>query len=217
MPDESKLYIVHLETGGRLPPARIIDETQRQVVVDCGTGYITIRRELIASIEEIDQGADKEGDKKPSAPPQAPATSVQNPAVREPTQAPVADNSRGPIGQPERATQSTPAELHNQAADGPNDRLQIDSTQFSDEDPRIYIFADGGKFPRPGLETFFADAVPSNCACDPVAQTYCVCNKVAVCTCVSVCSCVQHVSCSCEGHDRGGGTRVTGCRCAPVH
>jgi hypothetical protein len=90
----------------------------------------------------------------------------------------------------------------------PNDRLSnfVDST--STEEPRIYVILDGKKFPRPGLETFFADvseqntATQTGCSCHPVVGTYCKCNKV------TVCGCVGHTSSS-----SGGG----GCRCAPVH
>ena len=81
------------------------------------------------------------------------------------------------------------------------------------EAPQLFAVVDDEKFPRPGLETFFADSqsapVPAenNCSCHPVGGVYCQCNKVRVC------SCVGYVGCSCNSHTSGR----AGCRCAPVH
>jgi hypothetical protein len=90
--------------------------------------------------------------------------------------------------------------------------------------PEIYTIIDGKKFPRPGLETVFAEPEdyqpPKNKTTEVVGGSYCSCNKV--CSCVPVraqrpqCGCVGHSGCSCVGHSQGGGV-VTGCRCAPVH
>ena len=110
--------------------------------------------------------------------------------------------------------------------DRPNDRPSAGNAAPDDPEPRLTVIIDGREFPRPGLETFFAEsgregqeAEPQQrregCSCHPVAGVYCSCNKV--CTCIPVCGCVGHVSCSCDSHrSRGGGT-VYGCRCAPVH
>ena len=110
-------------------------------------------------------------------------------------------------------------------ADKPDDRLKSGTLPEDDGDsePRIYVVVDQRKMPRPGLETFFAqadsDGAPpeSGCSCDPVGVPYCSCNKV--CTCVPVCACVSHKKpvCSCVGHTRSGGSYGGGCRCAPVH
>lgn len=102
----------------------------------------------------------------------------------------------------------------------PNDRPKPTTAapKEKDVDPRIFVVVDGQKFPRPSLETFFAqapaDATPdaSGCACHPVLLPVCTCNKV--CSCVPVCSCDAHTTCSCVGHSSGGGTY---CQCAPVH
>lgn len=103
--------------------------------------------------------------------------------------------------------------------DKPNDTLASVSTPTADKMPEIYMIINGEKFPRPGLETFFAETKPSSttthgCSCDPVAGVYCSCNKVNQCTCVPVCTC--QAVCGCVGHQSGGSVR-TGCRCAPVH
>ena len=102
-------------------------------------------------------------------------------------------------------------------ADMPDDRPQASESNL---EPRIYAIVGGKKFPRPGLETFFAsgDAAStgsgaasqprSGCSCYPVGGVICTCNKQ--------CSCVSHPSCS-HSSGGGGGYRVTGCRCAPVH
>lgn len=125
----------------------------------------------------------------------------------------------------------------------PNDRLKTPET---DARPEIYAMIDGKRFPRPGLETVFADLqspAAKSTQKEPqcreegsrmIAGAYCSCNKV--CTCVPVCSCVGHRGCSCVGHTScrcvgytqcscvghvscscEGHTVVTGCRCAPVH
>jgi hypothetical protein len=88
----------------------------------------------------------------------------------------------------------------------PDDRLKEQPDEERDIEPKIYAIIDGKKFPRPGLETFFASPRTdqpglSTCSCHPVVGTYCSCNKVAVCSCV--------------GHTSSGGR--SGCRCAPVH
>lgn len=96
----------------------------------------------------------------------------------------------------------------------PDDRPKTQPVAGPDVDPKIFVVINGTKFPRPALETYFAQPVeerPAGCSCHPVVGVYCQCNKV--CTCVPVCGCVGHVSCSCDSHSSGGG----GCRCAPVH
>lgn len=109
----------------------------------------------------------------------------------------------------------------------PDDKPKsIDSTF---EEPKLYKMIDGKKFPLPALETAFVDfsymsdkseEVITGCSCNPVGTTVCSCNKVKVtCSCVGYtsCSCVSDTpSCSCVSNTSGG-TRVTGCRCAPVH
>ena len=94
--------------------------------------------------------------------------------------------------------------------DKPNDRPDANSGGQSDADPKIYVVVNGKQFPRPALETMFAEAKPgkadSGCSCHPVVGVYCSCNKV--------CSCVGQ-TCSCVGHSSGGVSY--GCRCAPVH
>lgn len=102
----------------------------------------------------------------------------------------------------------------------------------NDKDPKIYIIVGKNKFPRPGLETFFAEPTAQQktsklgCSCDKVIGTYCSCNKVCTCVPVSSCSCVAHKTCSCVGYKVrtrskcscvGYYRRTTGCRCAPVH
>ena len=117
-------------------------------------------------------------------------------------------------------------------ANKPNDRPAPNPPQPGDDAPKIFAVVNGKKFPRPALETFFAQSAPGqskttqgDSSCNPVAATYCSCNKV--CTCEGVCSCVGHRSCSCDSHtsraagcscnshSSGGGSY--GCRCAPVH
>jgi hypothetical protein len=104
----------------------------------------------------------------------------------------------------------------------PNDRPAAGGTPISDDDPRLIVIVGSDKFPRPGLETFFAESskrtereteveIETWCSCDAVIRTYCACNKV--CRCVGKCTCVGHVSCSCHSHS----SRSGGCRCAPVH
>lgn len=129
-------------------------------------------------------------------------------------------------------------------ADGPDDRVTGTPETDANEVPEIYMIVNGEKFPRPGLETYFAEAKPSGesrCSCDSVGGIYCSCNKVTVCSCVPVCTCqaactcvgackcvahrrcqcVGHRTCQCVGHrspgSRGSGGSVVGCRCAPVH
>ena len=111
----------------------------------------------------------------------------------------------------------------------PNDRLKssLPPTDNQEADPKIYLVVDNRKMPRPGLETFFAEARGKaensrpGCTCDPVGATFCSCNKV--CTCVPVCSCVGNKvcgcvpACGCVGHTSSGGSYGGGCRCAPVH
>lgn len=109
----------------------------------------------------------------------------------------------------------------------PNDRPIVGAQPIGDSDPRLVIIAGSEKFPRPGLETFFAQGTPRSesrpeaqtlCGCDPVVRTFCACNKVCrcvgACSCVGACGCVGHRSrCSCDSHS----VRTGGCRCAPVH
>ena len=107
----------------------------------------------------------------------------------------------------------------------PNDRPQAKTTGQPDVDPKIYAVVNGEKFPRPALETMFADSeaqgtdrgaerVVGGCACHPVI--YCSCNKVRrEATAVApACACVGHTACSCVGNSSSGGY---GCQCAPVH
>ena len=111
----------------------------------------------------------------------------------------------------------------------PNDRLGAGSPARGDEDPRIFLLLDRRKFPRPGLDTYFAEAggAPADpgdaCKAHSLSGSYCSCNKV--CACVPVCGCVSHTSCSCVGYTcgcvgntcYGGGGGGYGCSCAPVH
>ena len=125
-------------------------------------------------------------------------------------------------------------------ADKPDDRPKKTGAG-TDPTPKIYVIVDGQKFPRPGLETFLAEAGTGArdqkgekeahrvaCSCQPVAGIWCECNKVRVCACEghTVCACVGHTvkkrSCGCVGHRSGcrcAGHRSHGggCRCAPVH
>ncbi|RJQ56590.1 MAG: hypothetical protein C4521_00195 [Actinobacteria bacterium] len=110
----------------------------------------------------------------------------------------------------------------------PDDRPKAQD-ESGGANPEIYVIVDGKKFPKPGLETLFADvdeAGSRNKGEDYVVGVYCSCNKVCTCipqaaprgcSCVSQtrCSCVGQARCSCDSH-RGGGS-TTGCRCAPVH
>lgn len=115
-------------------------------------------------------------------------------------------------------------------ADKPNDRPKPIPLNKKMEEPKIFVIIDGKKFPRPGLETFFAGSGKiegknendqsrvDGCASHLIGGGYCSCNKVTSCSCVpvcscqSVCTCVGHRRCSCVGHISSGG-----CRCAPVH
>ena len=121
--------------------------------------------------------------------------------------------------------------------DAPDDRTPPKPADAG-EPPRLYVVVKGVKFPRPGLETYFAQSgggpEPARrdpvCSCNPVVGVYCSCNKV--CTCVPVCGCAGHRSCGCVGHTSCGCVGHTcscvghssgrsygggGCRCAPVH
>ncbi len=70
----------------------------------------------------------------------------------------------------------------------PNDRPKKNKAGSRGDDPKIYLIVDGRKFPRPGLETLFAEYSPEADETTEVKiETYCVCNKV--CTCDSVCTC----------------------------
>jgi hypothetical protein len=95
----------------------------------------------------------------------------------------------------------------------PNDRPRVSG---ADLEPRIFVIVDGKKFPRPGLETFFASPETDQTGGKP-RQDGCSCHPVGgvICTCMKVCRCVGHTSCSCVSHRSGGGGY--GCRCAPVH
>ena len=104
----------------------------------------------------------------------------------------------------------------------PDDRIDGDAFATSTADPKIFVVVDGRRFPRPGLETYFASAQDGPCrehhdtgTSQAAIGTYCSCNKV--CSCVPVCGCVGYKACGCVGHIShcyGGGY---GCRCAPVH
>ena len=105
--------------------------------------------------------------------------------------------------------------------DQPNDRPQAQPAEQPDIEPKLFAVVDGEKFPRPALQTMFADSagagggtqVVGGCSCNPVV--YCSCNKVASTTAVPTCSCVGHTACSCVGNSSGGS--AYGCQCAPVH
>ena len=62
------------------------------------------------------------------------------------------------------------------------------------DEPKLFAVVDDKKFPRPALETYFADnsqnpiATDNRCSCNPVGGVYCQCNKVRVCSCVGCCS-----------------------------
>lgn len=106
----------------------------------------------------------------------------------------------------------------------PNDRPDMSIANFglSDDDPELIMIVKGNKFPRPGLETYFADSHQAHKDTGKnndgwVVGSYCSCNKVKTCTCVPACSCAAHKSCSCVGHRSGGHGGGYGCRCAPVH
>jgi hypothetical protein len=105
--------------------------------------------------------------------------------------------------------------------DKPNDRPQAQPADQPDMEPKLFAVVDGEKFPRPALETMFADSEGAGvgavthtggCSCNPVV--YCACNKVASTKAVPTCNCVGHTTCSCVG-DSGGA--AYGCQCAPVH
>lgn len=93
--------------------------------------------------------------------------------------------------------------------------------------PEIYVIVGKNQFPRPALETFFADAGQlgatndvskrQGCSCDLVGGIFCECNKVSTCGCVPVCTCQAVSTCSCVGHINRSGGGGYGCRCAPVH
>jgi hypothetical protein len=97
----------------------------------------------------------------------------------------------------------------------PDDRPKALDGDKAEIAPEVYIVVGGTKFPRPGLETYFAQFDPGKetppdqrgCSCDPVAGVYCSCNKV------TICGCKGHSASSRRGRSSGGG----GCRCAPVH
>lgn len=103
--------------------------------------------------------------------------------------------------------------------DRPDDRPAPPSIETSD-DPRLFVLVNGEKFPRPGLETYFADsgAVTETCSCHPVVAAYCSCNKVRTCSCVPVCTC--EAVCSCVAHKQTVCTcdsvRKQTCTCNPV-
>lgn len=114
----------------------------------------------------------------------------------------------------------------------PNDRPAAGGTPISDDDPRLIVIVGSDKFPRPGLETYFAESsarserevdveIETWCSCDAVIRTYCSCNKVCRCVGHVSCRCVGHVGCGCVGHSScscdSHSFRSGGCRCAPVH
>lgn len=116
-------------------------------------------------------------------------------------------------------------------AEKPNDRVPNDAPEGDVPDPKVFFVADGKKFGRPSLETYYAKTEDRHfaeqttaCTCNTVAGTYCSCNKVCtcnlVCTCQSACSC-QSV-CSCVGYtsQASGGSYCSCnqvCSCVPVH
>lgn len=140
-------------------------------------------------------------------------------------------------------------------AQKPNDRPQELSIETDETDPKIFVVVGDEKFPRPGLETFFAktstgpsdlqssgEGTPSPrqvaCSCEPVATTYCACNKVSQCSCVPVCTCEAVDSgCGCVAYtpktasEPGSGSQAGSssstsssycscnrvCSCVPVH
>ncbi len=126
-------------------------------------------------------------------------------------------------------------------ADKPNDRVPRNAPDGDVPDPKVFFVADGRKFGRPSLETYYANTQDqqstgqtTGCTGNAVAGTYCGCNKVcscntvcscqSVCSCESVCSCVGYTSCSCVGYtsqNSGGGGGYCSCNqvctCVPVH
>ena len=113
--------------------------------------------------------------------------------------------------------------------DRPDDRVKPIPGK-EELEPRLFLVVKDTRFPRPGLDTWFASidekastrgsdkgTDPKACSCDSVGGSYCSCNKV--CDCVPACGCVGHSSCSCVGHTSSGGSSYGGggCRCAPVH
>jgi hypothetical protein len=105
----------------------------------------------------------------------------------------------------------------------PNDRINRFSSDSGNtknrkvrEGPQVYVIAEGSRFKKPDMETYFAEYKESmkstkGCSCDAVA-TVCTCNKVCTCNPQRRCSCVGHRSrsstwCSCD--------KV--CTCVPVH
>ena len=115
-------------------------------------------------------------------------------------------------------------------ADKPNDRVPGSAPEGDLPEPKVFFVADGKKFLRPSLETYYAKADPKRpedpaaCSCNTVTGSYCSCNKVCscnlVCTCQSVCGC--QAACSCVGYTyQGGGDSICSCNevctCVPVH
>ncbi len=116
----------------------------------------------------------------------------------------------------------------------PNDRPEAASGSDGDVRPEIYVIIDGEKFPRPGLETFFAkpgqdqkQEDQNGCSCHPVIGIFCSCNKVCTCQAVPV-GVTQPGGCKPVGGCRPVGTVPAPtppcpgdgsiiCRCAPVH
>ena len=222
MADTNTRYIITLNNGKPLPPARIVVKTSRYVIVDFGFGsQLEIQLDTIKSMDPVESKQPLEKS-QPSGPPKDNPSSPQPHSQIAPDAEP-ATQEAPPREVPQMPQEDEVPDVSENEKRGPVDRLQPDSIVPSDDEPRLYVVVNGDKFPRPGLDTFFAEAAPkgrktvvTGCSCDPVVATYCSCNKVAVCRCVSVCSCAGHRRCSCDSHTSSG-TRVTGCRCAPVH
>jgi hypothetical protein len=106
--------------------------------------------------------------------------------------------------------------------DKPNDKSPGGNETF--EDPKLFLVVGDEVFPRPGLETVFADISEDDRTGsarseddDDKGRIYggvCACNKVRVVSC----GCVGYTPCSCVGYSapRSGSRRPGGCKCAPV-
>jgi len=109
----------------------------------------------------------------------------------------------------------------------PDDRIQrfkVDAENSKKgkgrEAPRIYVTADGTKFKKPDLETYFAEYDETS-----ESKTGCSCDSVSVvCTCNKVCTCNPQETCGCVGYtqeESGGGGSWCSCNkvcsCVPVH
>lgn len=133
----------------------------------------------------------------------------------------------GPAGKPNvPAADTKPSAAR--PADRPIDRIPDDAPPGDLPDPRVFLVADGRKFVRPSLETYYSEAADKPapgqttvCSCNTVTGTYCSCNKVCscnlVCTCQSMCGCVGYSPPSKGGGGGGYCSCNKVCSCVPVH